>query len=261
MKFSKNDIINATHRIEIDLVEFCDLKCYQCIRVVNDAKSNRMMKLNQITEFVDDSIKLGYKWDVIHIIGGEPTLHPQIIEICNELSRYKKYNINCKIELCTNGRGKLKEITHLIPKEIYVSNCFNNKTNDGDDLRHFDFYNAPWDHKIDVKNETCAIWSCCGIGLGPYGYLPCHVCAGLVRVFNIACSVKKLSDITENWLINSLNQYCSKCGAFFWYIGIPKEQMFKELSNKKQNRRSKMSDSWEKALNEYNIHKTDRLVL
>ncbi|MFO7942560.1 MAG: transcription antitermination factor NusB, partial [Bacillota bacterium] len=46
--------------------------------------------LDQIKSFIAESVKNDKKWPFIVLIGGEPTLHPDIYEICDLFVNYKK---------------------------------------------------------------------------------------------------------------------------------------------------------------------------
>ena len=79
-------------RILLEITEFCDLKCLNCNRSCGQAPSTKRMTIEQVKKFVDDSIKLNWDWKRIAIVGGESTTHPNLIEIINEVKRYKDIN-------------------------------------------------------------------------------------------------------------------------------------------------------------------------
>ena len=74
-RFKRNNVI------AIDLTMECNNRCFNCEASCRQAPSNEIMTVDQIKKFVDEAIKLDYRWDAIKLRGGEPTLHPKIFEI------------------------------------------------------------------------------------------------------------------------------------------------------------------------------------
>ena len=99
--------LRSRNRIELIVTYRCNRRCYNCEAMVRQAPSNEIMEINQIQKFVDESIQKQYKWDNIRVLGGEPTLHPNIEKIIEILENYRKnYNKNMVITIVTNGYGK-----------------------------------------------------------------------------------------------------------------------------------------------------------
>lgn len=69
--------------IQVDITNYCHLACLYCSRYVGHLRKDqrRHMTLEQFVQALD-SLKHWPK--LIGIIGGEPTLHPQFIEFCQE---------------------------------------------------------------------------------------------------------------------------------------------------------------------------------
>lgn len=93
--------------IEIDITWDCNLYCYNCNRSCRQAPTDDQMTVEQIQQFVDESQQAAIQWERIRVIGGEPTLHPQLFNILDVLLAYRhhqnKSQPNSRIEVVTNG--------------------------------------------------------------------------------------------------------------------------------------------------------------
>jgi uncharacterized radical SAM superfamily Fe-S cluster-containing enzyme len=93
--------------IEIDITYACNLTCFNCNRSCGQAPTAERMTLDQINFFVEESIAKGVKWERIRLLGGEPTLHPNFLEILSLLTSYRnRFSQDTVIEVNTNGYGK-----------------------------------------------------------------------------------------------------------------------------------------------------------
>jgi hypothetical protein len=72
----------------------------------------------------------GIQWERIRILGGEPTLHPELMGIMDLLAAYKDaYDPCVRIIVCTNGCGeKVNRMISLLPGEIDIKNIFKTGT-------------------------------------------------------------------------------------------------------------------------------------
>jgi hypothetical protein len=216
--------IRSRNRIEIDITYKCNLRCYNCNRSVNTAPSNQSMTVEQIKEFIDDSVAANKKWRSIRILGGEPTLHPDFRKIITLLREYRKeYNPNCSIEVVSNGHGGfVQDQLDWIPPDIFIENT----SKSGNITPYFrPFSTAPIDDKrykyADFKNG-CQVISSCGIGLGPTGYFQCTVAAGIDRVVGMKIGRKRLPSDDDN-MYDQMLQTCRLCGRFKDGHFIPKD--------------------------------------
>ena len=125
------------HMIEIEITTLCNIACYNCDRSCGQAPSNERMTLEQIRKFVDESIALKWKWNWIKVLGGEPTLHPDVLSILEELGRLRKVYKDCVVEIITNGYAdRTKEMLEGFPDGSSIANTA--KTSRDQD---FDAYN------------------------------------------------------------------------------------------------------------------------
>lgn len=74
----------------------CNNKCSWCY-AKKYTEYNKMMKLDDIKKCVNQLEKIGVK--KVILIGGEPTIHPNIVEIIKELTDH-----NIKVSMASNGR-------------------------------------------------------------------------------------------------------------------------------------------------------------
>jgi MoaA/NifB/PqqE/SkfB family radical SAM enzyme len=71
------------NQIEIDITYECNLKCINCNRSSTQAPIKEGMTLEQIENFVRESVELNKKWKLINLLGGEPSIHKDFLEIVN----------------------------------------------------------------------------------------------------------------------------------------------------------------------------------
>ena len=105
--------------VEIDITYVCNLKCNACNRSCSQAPSREHVDLVQIEKFIAESIAANSKWHRMRLLGGEPSLHPELFEILDKLMSYKKnHSPNTLITITTNGFGKrVNSILHRLPQE------------------------------------------------------------------------------------------------------------------------------------------------
>ncbi|NJH85448.1 radical SAM protein [Staphylococcus agnetis] len=274
-KFKRN-----FRRIELIITYSCNMKCYNCDAMVRQAPSKERMSLKQVEKFIKESINNDIKWEVIRILGGEPTVHPEILEILNKLIDYKKsYSPNTLLCLVTNGNGdfvknKLKQIEVQFP-QLDIENS--QKTSN---LQlHFSPINqAPIDlhyYKNQELNKGCWITSVCGIALSMHGYYPCTTSASIDRIFGFDLGRKKLP--SDDDLMDDLFQsFCQLCGHYYHelndmvnfdikntedYIRLEKlintnQKSIEEIrSSKKIGLDSSVSKTWDKTLSQWKKEK------
>jgi hypothetical protein len=198
------------------------------------------MQVEQIKKFIAETVENSIIWQSIRILGGEPTLHPDIQEIIQLLLKYKKdYAPKCEITLCTNGFGaSTNKILLTLPKEILIENTMK------DDI-HQDYFCAFNIAPSDLKRFRFADFSIgcrwmyiCGIGLTPFGYYPCAVAGGIDRVLGFDIGRKKIPSKKDS-LKDQLSIFCRYCGDFHY----------------KRNKKEIMTPAWISAYKKYNIKK------
>jgi hypothetical protein len=228
--------------VDIDLTPHCNLKCLNCCKLCKQAPSSDYIDVCQIEKFVNESISRNVRWEIIRIIGGEPTLHPEIFKIIDVLRDYKLgYNPSCKIDLFTNGIGKTAR--HILlhpPADIDITNS--NKTSIYQ-LGHCPVTVAPRDfiwYKFADFSTKCQAASACGLSFTPYGYYQCAVAGSIDRVLGLNIGRMTLPSESDS-MTDQADSLCTYCGCFIFPIRRtlnPREEL--------------TSSSWIKALQEYN---------
>lgn len=223
--------------IEIDITYRCNLRCPNCNRSCGQAPSKEEMTVEQIEEFIKNSIDNNVKWKQIRLIGGEPTLHSRFFTILELLLTYRSaYNPDLNIVVATNGFGDyVKKVLSKLPKDVTVENTYK----DFEIPTFFPFNMAPKDSilykNVDYSNG-CRIIYDCGIGLTPYGYYPCAVAGGIDRIFNFGMGRKEFPSHGD-LMIDQLETFCRLCGHF--RFSLPTKKV-------------KMSNTWKIAYKLYN---------
>ena len=228
--------------IEIDITYSCNLKCINCNRSCRQAPSDECMSVFQIEKFIKESVDKRRKWERIRILGGEPTLHPDIFEILKLFLAYKRKFSNATL-LClvTNGHGSsVNEVLSKIPKDIAIEN-----THKAAPIQRFkNFNSAPIDtflYKFLDYSNGCGQPFFCGIGLTRFGYYPCGVGGGIDRIIAFDIGRKTLPSVNDS-MIDQLRILCKYCGFF-------------RIKTWKLTREQRMSTTWEKLYKGYKNRK------
>lgn len=195
------------NKVELEITTHCNLMCKFCDRRCSQAPANESMSLEQIRHFVDESIALNYDWHKIGILGGEPTLHPDLEEIIQILKTYTGKFPDCDLFLATNYHGR--KVIHKIKqfeKSIRVVKSPKNN-------------NPKWFNNINLTQKdfssvihNCNICNGTGLGLTKRGYFPCGAGAAIARVLGMDIGIQSLADLNQVSIRNMLKELCMYCG-------------------------------------------------
>ena len=264
--FIENNIVNERkifrtnkNRIDIDITYLCNLKCKGCIRSCGEAPSFECMTVQDIDDFIAESIRQEKKWERINILGGEPTLHPDFLKIIEHLQYGYSDVFNKDVVIQIVSNGKTDESRKLC--KIVAEKFSNVKINDNSykEENKIDFFTPFCDAPIDdekFKNadfsKACWVASDSGFGLNKNGYFACPNCAGIDRVMKSNLGLKSFKDLTDENQKKQFNAFCKYCGFFKYYdsnLGnfIPREERppFKDI----------ISKSWKEIYEKYNKQK------
>lgn len=211
---SRKRFLCSYNRIEIIISYLCNLRCINCDAMVSQAPSKDSMSVEQIQKFVQESIEKKIFWKHIRILGGEPTLHKDLLIFLDLLRNYRdQHSPETKIQLVTNGYAPIsRKVIAQLPADIEVENS--NKT--GSFQPQFALINnAPVDseeHRGGDFSKGCWIPSLCGIALDMHGYYPCSAAAAFDRVAGFDLGKKEMPRYGD--LEKLFNSFCRMCGHF-----------------------------------------------
>jgi hypothetical protein len=202
------------------------------------------MTVEQIKKFIKESIDNDIRWERVHLIGGEPTLHPSLLEIINLLIDYKNnYSPKTAIWLVTNGYGlHVNKVLEKIPPSILINNSYKKTA-----VQLFYAFNmAPQDkpnYKLGEYEDGCANYSSCGIGLNPYGYYCCGIAGGIDRILGLDIGRKSIPKYDDD-MIDHLRVFCKLCGIFSSFRLVRKTKISKtwgKMYEKYRNQKPKLT--------------------
>lgn len=239
-----------TNKVEIDITYECNLKCLGCNRSCTQAPTTDCVTFSDIKQFVEESVLSNKKWELINILGGEPTLHTEFEKIIkyihNEyiLKQSPKtilqivsngYDEKSRI-LCDDMRAKYRNVhidygSYKTDRVVEYFSPFNDAPVDDDNFKDADF------------KKGCWVTSYCGIGLNKNGYYACAVAGGIDRICNKNMAITKLTEITNERLEQQLEEFCRYCGNFKAY-----EENFGNFIPRveKEPFKNEISESWKR---------------
>lgn len=231
---------------ELHITYRCNLKCVNCNRFSQiDNNHTPDMTLEDVKEFFRQCAELNWNPDII-IIGGEPTLNAQFIEIVAEARKFKG---NGLVQVWTNGRDR--EIVNHIREKYWASvpeETFKEKSRI--DFPWDDYYISPADYGIE-RNKCWQHGSeICGVSVDANGYMPCAVGGMIDGMLKLGLRTKKLSDLFDNDKNAEITkEMCRSCGACLSQLlkGKELEDWRNYVISQPKRFGSHMSPTWLKA--------------
>lgn len=237
-----------THVIEIDVTWECNMKCLNCARLLDKLPSGSRMSMELVDEFVRGSIASKRTFTDINICGGEPGLHPDIVEIMGLIVGYKHtYSPSTRISLTTNEVGiaiqRIARVVNEYGDDIHIRRTPKKS-------RYQPRFTTVCIAPIDLPGMAnvdysmgCWRTSTCGISYSPVGYLPCACVSGAIdRAFGLGLALPDIP--TDEQAKEILGKQCRYCG--FFLFGERDTDLFGFSNTIKSH--DVVSPSWERAL-------------
>ncbi|MCK5057580.1 MAG: radical SAM protein [Candidatus Aminicenantes bacterium] len=101
----------------IEITDHCNMSCPICLAGNHNGWH---MPVEKFKKIVDNLIKAEGSLDMINISGGEPTLHPELLEIVEAANRPEILTVS----ISTNGKEFLRDknlLTKLIDRNVFIS--------------------------------------------------------------------------------------------------------------------------------------------
>ena len=239
--FKKRWLLTCTPNkkvIGIEATFRCNLGCNNCDRACGIAPTNDSMTVEQVQKFIEESLSIKHKWTTIGLLGGEPTLHPKVLDMIDVIGKYRQQHHSCRVILYTNGYGKhVRDVLGKVPGWVEIVNSWKNGP-----VNKFRTYNvAPRDLNLYQTGDYakgCLVLEVCGMSLSCNGYYPCAAGACVDRVFGYDIGYRSLREALQADMRDRLKVLCSMCGCF-------------KRSVADQSDVQVTSDSWVKALEKY----------
>lgn len=166
--------------IEFEITLRCNAKCPSCSRhcpyLDYDRESDVTMgQLSRFMAEVKSYSEQHTRVDMIHIMGGEPTLHPLFGAIVSFIKdRLLSHGHIRRLQVVTNG------IIPIDPK-LEVPTTISRPEEKGPE--HRCMLVAPCDTGQALK--TCPVPYDCGVSFGAYGWWPCGAGGAICRLFGL----------------------------------------------------------------------------
>lgn len=239
-------------KAELHITYDCNLSCINCNRFSQISQPHTPnMTVEDVAEFFTQAQELNFRPDIL-IIGGEPTVHPDL-EAIVMLSR--KFVGEGLVQVWTNGRDR-KMVEYLrhaynasVPEETF-------KEKSRTDFPWDDYYVSPADFGM-VRHKCWQHGSeICGISVDSQGYMPCAVGGMLDGVLKLGLRTKRLADLFDNersaWITKEM---CKHCGACLSQLlkGEELTDWRKYVTSQPKKFGSYMSPTWKEAAKNFKI--------
>lgn len=198
--------------VELDITTKCNLSCPNCVRFSHIPKSWVQMEMRDIYQFIKENLHYGKRLTV-KIIGGEPTIHPNIYQIILELTKH------FHVMLSTNGINQF-----VSPVKIHIEDS---SKEIGVEPDFYATCDAPIDGDIDHGDSYkfgCEIAEICGSGRTIDGYYPCTTAGSIDRMLREPGGPLEGNEPLGKVSLKQANEYknktkvfdtlCRYCGSF-----------------------------------------------
>jgi len=161
--------------IELEITLRCNANCPQCSRhcpVLDYADSD--MSMNQIHIFAAQIIELDARVELLSIMGGEPLLHPNFMDVVQFLHERLVPKRVLRMQVATNDILPLPSEVLRLPHVRVLRSRPSTK-------RHRAQFVAPRD--TGQETRYCQVPDTCGIAVNAFGVFPCGAGGAIARLF------------------------------------------------------------------------------
>lgn len=210
--------INNMNVIQIDVTNICNLTCSNCTRFCGHYTKNKLYFMD--LEYYEKAlISVKNFPSIVGMIGGEPTLHPDFLQMCELVKKYipEKHRRG----LWTNTKTKVYKDNEQYIKETF--GCININTHD-DVIKHTPILVASEDLNISDNDKKIYIDNCWvqmtwSATITPKGGYFCEVAGMMSMLFENAPLGRDIT-LFPNWWHEDINTFqdqidyaCNKCGC------------------------------------------------
>lgn len=197
-------------KAELHLTYRCNLQCVNCNRASMLRQEHTPdMTIHDVKEFFRQCRELNFNPDIL-IIGGEPTMHPDFLEIVRLAREFAGQGL---VQVWTNGRDRdlVKHIREKYNASV-PEDTFKEKSRI--DFPWDDYYVSPADYGIERQKCWQHGSEICGISVDSQGYMPCAVGGMLDGMLKLGLRTKALADLFDNEKNAAITkEMCKNCGA------------------------------------------------
>ena len=166
--------------LEIQLLLACNWSCHACDQFSQFGQISWVkrgtMTLAQVQNFVDEMRSANAYFGRIRLVGGEPSLHPKLLEIITILYGLVQSGHVGHLEMVTNGSHpeKIEPIRHMIERV--------RPSGESAKQKHHTANLVHTPALLGYEGKRCGQPEHCGWSLSTYGYAPCSSAAGFMRL-------------------------------------------------------------------------------
>jgi sulfatase maturation enzyme AslB (radical SAM superfamily) len=217
MTSDANDYTPKSGTAEWSLTYQCDLKCTNCARLGYLPSKVAPMTLDDAREFVRQCREIGWQPRAILITGGEPTLHPDIMDFCRIAQELCPGNVNIWSNGCSDNT---RRVLRTISKNKLANVIIGTQKRKGSIEQPIkDVCISPAD--FGKTRHPCK-WHTsraihCGVSVDHEGYIVCPNGGVYNSVLKLGVATKRLADLFDPDFASKQTQaLCRHCGMLYF---------------------------------------------
>lgn len=240
-----DDLLPKSGKLELHLTYRCDLACPSCNRAsfVREPPTPDMT-LDDARDLFRQARELGWQPNLVLIIGGEPTVHPDFVEFVR-LSA--EFNDN-RVQVWSNAYSpRARQLCEQVRDAGWCSLVPETAKPGGSvlDFPNTDIFVSPADFGLTRTKCYQHQSEICGISADSRGVSPCAIGGMIDGFLDLGVRTKRLADLWDPVKVRDLTErLCRHCGHQF-LVRLPKFQEHMDASQKRMG--TPMSPTWVKA--------------